>query len=232
MLRALDEDELRERARRAADVEAVAVCLLWGFRHPDHERRVAELALEALDGVHVSTSHETAGVFREYERCATTIVDAALSPLLRRYLERLAERAARRGPARARDDAVERRRGRRRDRRAARLVDRAVGPGGRRGRRARVPRAAGAADAVGARHGRHVVRRVAWRSAAAWRSTGGREVGGRALALPMVDVHTVGAGGGSIAWRDAGGALRVGPALGGRRPRPGLLRPRRRRSRP
>ena len=59
---------------------------------------------------------------------------------------------------------------------------------------------------------------------------GGREVGGRALALPMVDVHTVGAGGGSIAWRDAGGALRVGPALGGRRPRARLLRPRRRAS--
>src|SRR5439155_27324789 len=52
------------------------------------------------------------------------------------------------------------------------------------------------------------------------RETGGREVGGRALALPMVDVHTVGAGGGSIAWRDPGGALRVGPRSAGADPGP------------
>ena len=64
----------RAARRRSTDVdcEAAAVCLLWGFRHPDHERRVAELAAEALGDVHVSTSHETAGVFREYERCVTT----------------------------------------------------------------------------------------------------------------------------------------------------------------
>ena len=97
MLRALDEDALRGGARPASTCEAVAVCLLWGFRHPDHERRVAELAAEALGDVHVSTSHETAGVFREYERCATTIVDAALSPLLRGYL-RAADRARRARP--------------------------------------------------------------------------------------------------------------------------------------
>ena len=56
------------------------------------------------------------------------------------------------------------------------------------------------------------------------RETGGREVGGRALALPMVDVHTVGAGGGSIAWRDAGGALRVGPRSAGADPGPACYR--------
>src|SRR3954447_13876450 len=89
VLRELDEDALRA-ALAGVDAEALAVCLLWGFRHQDHERRVAELVGDEL---HVSTSHETAAVFREYERCATTVVDAALSPLLRRYLERLAERA-------------------------------------------------------------------------------------------------------------------------------------------
>src|SRR4051794_6676087 len=86
----LDEDDLREKLEQLEDVDAVAVCLLWGFRHQGHEKRIAELIPEAI---HVSTSHETAGVFREYERCATTVVDAALSPLLRKYLERLAERA-------------------------------------------------------------------------------------------------------------------------------------------
>src|SRR4051794_17336261 len=89
VLEELDEDALGADLAEL-DAEAVAICLLWGFRHQDHERRAAELV---PDGVHVSTSHETAGVFREYERCATTVVDAALSPLLRRYLERLAERA-------------------------------------------------------------------------------------------------------------------------------------------
>src|SRR4051795_9987680 len=91
VLRELDEAALLE-ALGGLDCEAIAVCLLWGFRHPGHERRVAELAAEALGGAHVSTSHETAGVFREYERCATTIVDAALSPLLRGYLDWLGER--------------------------------------------------------------------------------------------------------------------------------------------
>src|SRR5919204_3114804 len=92
VLRPLDEDALRS-ALDGLDAEAAAVCLLWGFRHPEHELRVASLLEESVPGIHVSTSHETAGVFREYERCATTVVDAALSPLLRGYLERLTERA-------------------------------------------------------------------------------------------------------------------------------------------
>ena len=79
VLRELDEEALRA-ALDELDAEAAAVCLLWGFRHPEHERRVAALLEEAAPGIHVSTSHETAGVFREYERCATTVVDAALSP--------------------------------------------------------------------------------------------------------------------------------------------------------
>ena len=159
VLRELDEDELRE-ALGELEAESVAVCLLWGFRHPDHERRVAELAGEALPDAHVSTSHETAGVFREYERCATTIVDAALSPLLRGYLERLAERARDEGlpvpeimlsSGGIADSATAARHGSwtvlsgpgRRRRRG-----RGDGEAGRRRRRRR------------ARHGRHVMRRV------------------------------------------------------------------------
>ncbi len=92
VLRELDDDELRTQLD-GLEFEAAAVCLLWGFRHPDHERRCGDLVAEAAPDAHVSLSHETAGVFREYERCATTVVDAALSPLLRGYLERLSERA-------------------------------------------------------------------------------------------------------------------------------------------
>src|SRR3954452_10858840 len=90
--RELDEGELRSQLD-GVEFEAAAVCLLWGFRHPGHERRAGELVAESTPDAHVSLSHETAGVFREYERCATTVVDAALSPLLRGYLERLAGRA-------------------------------------------------------------------------------------------------------------------------------------------
>ncbi|MGI8750595.1 MAG: hydantoinase/oxoprolinase N-terminal domain-containing protein, partial [Thermoleophilaceae bacterium] len=98
VLRALDEDVLRERlAELDDDVEAVAVCLLWGFRHPAHERRIAEMIAEERPDAHVSTSHETAAVFREYERLTTTTVDAAVSPLLRRYLRRLTDRTAQAG---------------------------------------------------------------------------------------------------------------------------------------
>src|SRR5690242_7544238 len=68
VLRALDESELASRMQEL-DVEATAVCLLWGFRHREHEQAVASLVERELPGVHVSVSHDTAGVFREYERC-------------------------------------------------------------------------------------------------------------------------------------------------------------------
>src|SRR3954449_7522390 len=93
-------DELeRDAATRLADdvagcePEAIAVCLLHAYRHPEHEQRVGEALRERLgEDVHVSLSHETVGTFREYERAATTEVDAALSPLLAAYLRRLVQR--------------------------------------------------------------------------------------------------------------------------------------------
>ena len=72
-----------------AGAEAVAVVLLHSYRHPEHERRSARRSPSALPGVHVSLSHEVVGTFREYERAATTEIDAALSPLLARYLSAL-----------------------------------------------------------------------------------------------------------------------------------------------
>ena len=84
-------DALASRVREA-EVESVAIVLLHSYRHPAHELEL-DRALQALGDVHVSLSHEVVGTFREYERAATTEIDAALSPLLRRYLERLAERA-------------------------------------------------------------------------------------------------------------------------------------------
>src|SRR4051794_18376352 len=94
VLRNLDEDALRERlAALPDDCESAAVCLLWSFLHPEHEERVAAVVEDVRPDLHVSTSHETAPVFREYERCATTVVDAAISPLMRSYLRELTRRA-------------------------------------------------------------------------------------------------------------------------------------------
>ena len=216
VLRPLDAEVLRARIDAAGEFDAAAVCLLWGFRHPEHEVACGN----ALgDGIHVSLSHEAAGVFREYERCATTVVDAALSPLLRRYLERLADRATEAGlpvpeimlsgggvaPA-----AV-----------AAKHGSWTVlsGPAGGAVGAAAAARETGAQEAVCLDMG-GTSSDVSVVSQGRARESGGREVAGRALALPMVDVHTVGAGGGSIGWRDAGGALRVGPRSAGAVPGP------------
>src|SRR5207244_10715776 len=80
-----------------AGAEAVAVCLLFSYLDPEHERAIAERLRDRLPAVHVSTSHEVLPQFREYERCSTTVIDAYLSPLLARYLGRLASAGKERG---------------------------------------------------------------------------------------------------------------------------------------
>src|SRR5215207_6819438 len=88
----LDEASVREAIERLreAEVEAVAVCLLFAFLHPEHERRVGAAVREALPGVHVSLSSEVLPEFREYERFSTTAADAYLAPKLAAYLKNLA----------------------------------------------------------------------------------------------------------------------------------------------
>ena len=75
--------------------ESVAICLLFSFAEPAHERRLAAALRERFPGLHVSVSSEVLPRFREYERCATTVLDAYLSPLLGGYLRQLAERCLR-----------------------------------------------------------------------------------------------------------------------------------------
>ncbi len=220
-LRALDDDgtaAVVERLR-ALEPEAVAVCLLHAYRHPEHERALGEALARALPGVHVSLSHAAVGTFREHERAATTEVDAALSPLLAAYLRRLVDRAEEAGLPRP--DVMQSSGG---------LTD--VGHAG--AHAATTVLSGPAGGAAGA----------AWAAAVAGergalcfdmggtscdvcvikdgrvRETAGRRVGDRPIALPMLDLHTVGAGGGSVAWADAGGALRVGPRSAGARPGP------------
>ena len=207
-------DRLRE-----SDAESVAVCLLFAFRDPDHERRIASALREAVPDLHVSTSHEVLPAFREYERFSTTVIDAYLSPLLGRYLGALTEACRDRGLA---EPEVMRSSGGTADAdEAARSGAWSVlsGPAGGAVGAGLLARSAGHPDAIGVDMGGTSCD-VCVVDAGEVRRTDSREIGGRPIQLPMVDVHTVGAGGGSIGWRDAGGALRVGPRSAGAEPGP------------
>ncbi|MEJ7797675.1 MAG: hydantoinase B/oxoprolinase family protein [Solirubrobacteraceae bacterium] len=219
VLRALEDPAALAGAVAAHEPQAVAVVLLHAYAHPGHERAIAAALAERLPGVHVSLSHEVVGTFREYERAATTEVDAALSPLLARYLRRLLERAAQAGLPEPR--IMQSGGGLAAAGLAARHAAFTVlsGPAGGAAAAALVARSGGHADLVCFDMGGTSCD-VCVVEHGAVRETTGREVGGRPLALAMVDIHTVGAGGGSIAWRDPGGALRIGPRSAGADPGP------------
>ncbi|HET8567109.1 MAG TPA: hydantoinase/oxoprolinase family protein [Solirubrobacterales bacterium] len=206
-------------AVEASDAEAVAVCLLFSYLDDEHERRIAAALRERLPGVHVSASHEVLPRFREYERCSTTVIDAYLSPLLGRYLGRLGEAAG--GACLPQPLVMRSSGGVAPAEEAARAGAWSVlsGPAGGAVGAGLLAGLSGDGNALGFDMGgtscdvcvveSGEVRRTDW-----------REIGGRPIQLPMVDVHTVGAGGGSIGWRDAGGALRVGPRSAGADPGP------------
>ncbi|MBV9168128.1 MAG: hydantoinase/oxoprolinase family protein [Solirubrobacterales bacterium] len=202
-----------------ADPDAVAVVLLHSYSHPEHEREIGRALAEALPDAHISLSHEVVGTFREFERAATTEVDAALSPLLRSYLRRLVERA--RGGGLPEPTIMQSNGG---------LIDAATaashaswtvlsGPAGGTSGAAFVARQAGAPDALCFDMGGTSCD-VCVVEGGSVHERGTSSIAGRPLSLPAVAVHTVGAGGGSVAWSDPGGALRVGPRSSGADPGP------------
>jgi N-methylhydantoinase A len=201
------------------DVEAVAVCLLFAFRDPRHEVAVATELRARHPGVHVVASHEVAPEFREYERASTTSADAYLAPVAARYLRALA--------AAAREGGL-----------PEPLVMLSSGGVATIGEAAAHPAAilvsGPAAGVVGAGL---VARRAGFEHAIAFDMGGTstdvcllpggraarvaeRTVAGLPIRLPTVDLHTVGAGGGSLVRVDVGGALRVGPESAGAHPGP------------
>jgi N-methylhydantoinase A len=217
----LADDEVAELVDRlrGSGAESVAVCLLFAFRDPAHEQRIASALREALPELHVSTSHEVLPAFREYERFSTTVIDAYLTPLLGRYLGSLTAACRERGLA---EPEVMRSSGGTADAgEAARSGAWSVlsGPAGGAVGAGLLARSAGHPDAIGLDMGGTSCD-VCVIDAGEVRRTDSREIDGRPIQLPMVDVHTVGAGGGSIGWRDAGGALRVGPRSAGADPGP------------
>lgn len=202
-----------------AGVDAVAVCFLFSFLDGAHERRAAEVLRSMLPGVRVSLSSEVLPEFREYERFSTTTADAYLSPRLNGYLARLRERLAEAGLPRplvmqSSGGVIE----------LDAIAERASGcilsgP------------AAGVIGAsfvaAGSGHSNLLTFDMGGTSTdvalvvdGEVQTTTAAVVDGIPIKHPMVDVHTVSAGGGSIGWADPGGALRVGPRSAGAVPGP------------
>jgi N-methylhydantoinase A len=218
---ALDEKDLEKAISgiKEAEVGAVAVCLLFAFMRPEHEKRVGEALREALPDVHVSLSSEVLPEFREYERFSTTAADAYLAPRLAAYLKNLAGKAevggvpgplimqSSGGVVRIEDAVAD----------AAGCV--LSGPAGGVVGAAYVGSLGGYRDLLTFDMG-GTSTDVAPIIDGEAQTTTETVVAGVPIKLPMVDVHTVSAGGGSIAWADAGGALRVGPHSAGAEPGP------------
>jgi N-methylhydantoinase A len=214
VLRALDLESVP-----VVDAEAVAVCLLFSFRDPSHEQAVVDELRRRLPGTRVVASHEIAPEFREYERASTTAIDAYLGPVLARYLGALAERCAEAGLP---EPLVMRSSGG-----VATVAEAAAhpafallsGPAAGVVGAAIAARSAGVENAISFDMG-GTSTDVALISGGVAERSAQRDVAGYPVRLPSVDVHTVGAGGGSIAWVDEGGALRVGPESAGADPGP------------
>ncbi|MFB6068775.1 MAG: hydantoinase/oxoprolinase family protein [Halobacterium sp.] len=220
----VNEAALADVADRIAetDVESVAVVFLHAYADPTNERRAAAVLRERLDA-NVTASHEVLAAFREYERTATTAVDAYVTPTINAYLGRLADRAAAAGVP---DPLVMQSNGGIAD--VAAIREHAV----------QTALSGPAAGVVGARRaaGESVADRdldglvtfdmggtssdVSLVRDGQIERTGATTVAGHPIGVPMVDVTTVGSGGGSVARVDAGGALRVGPESAGANPGP------------
>jgi N-methylhydantoinase A len=201
------------------DAEAIAVCFLFSFRDSSHERLVAEELRRRYPRTHVVASHQVAPEFREYERASTTAADAYLGPALASYLQGLRARCSAAGLP---EPLVLRSSGG-----VATLEEASAhaswallsGPAGGVVGAAEIARQAGFTEAISFDMGGTSTDVCLISGGSAERSVE-RAVAGLPIRLPSVDVHTVGAGGGSIAWVDAGGALRVGPESAGANPGP------------
>jgi 5-oxoprolinase (ATP-hydrolysing)/N-methylhydantoinase A len=229
--RPLDEDEAHRLAGRLRDagVESVAVCLLHAYLHPAHEERLGEILRAALPGVPVSLSSEILREQQEYERTATTVVNAYVRPLMASYLDRLRHGL---------DDA------------ALSIMQSSGGVMSAADAAERPVYALESGPAAGVVAALALVRELGHENAIAFDMggttakasliEGGRvsrtqeyEVGaalslgsrllrgaGELIRIPTIDIAEVGAGGGSIAWRDEAGAVSVGPRSAGASPGP------------
>jgi len=223
VLEPLGEDEVQRvvAALRALvpPPDALAVALLFAFRHAEHERRLVAALREALPNVPIAASHEVLPVFREFERASTTTVEAYLRPKVSAYLGRLERDVRARGIGMLR---------------VMTSSGGTLSPGAAAGRAASLALSGPAGGVIGARLVGAAVGLpdlltldMGGTSADASLVSGGTPLGdgggvvaGIPLALPAVLIETVSAGGGSIARIDEGGALKVGPESAGAVPGP------------
>lgn len=204
---------------REAEAEAVAISLLWSFENPVHEIRLHDALRDAMPDVFITCSHEIDPTMNEYERTSTTVVNAYIGPLINKYFTLVASETGRRGLPEPRimqsngglssiHEA---------GRRPVALLE--SGPA------AGVAACAYLAEASGAKNVLAVdMGGTSFDVAVIVDGTPRRlmesEVHGYAVRTPMLDIRSIGAGGGSIAWMDSGGALRVGPQSAGSQPGP------------
>ena len=202
------------------DVDGVAICLLFSFLNPDHERRLAEAISARLPDLHVSASYEVQPEFREYERMSTTVLNAYLQPQVTRYMERLGKSVAGLN-SEAAIGINQSSGGLMSIERASHFPVRTAlsGPAAGVVGAAHVARLAETPDAITFDMGGTSTDVCLVRDAKA-EMTFGREVAGFPVRLPAIDIHTIGAGGGSIAWFGPDGLLKVGPQSAGAVPGP------------
>ena len=207
-------DDLAAALRAAGGIESIAVCTLFSFLHPEHEKKLADRLREL--GYPVSVSHEILPEFREYERTSTTVINAYVGPVLEGYLAEI-ERGLADGSTLA---IMQSNGGTISTAQARREAVRCIlsGP-------------AGGVTAADGLHGGAAETRLLTIDMGGT-STDVSLIAGRALVtteavldglpigVPVLDIHTIGAGGGSIATIDPGGGLRVGPESAGADPGP------------
>jgi len=220
--RKLDEKALKAIARktRRQQIRAVAVCLLHSYVNPAHEQRVRELLLEECPDVDVCLSSEVLPEIKEYERMSTTAMNACVVPIVDRYLKDLQHRLAETGIKRTIH---------------VMQSNGGIMPSYLAGQKSALTILSGPAAGVlggvalakDAGFGNVMTVDMGGTSfdiCLAHRGepkfTRASEIGGHALGIPMIDIHTIGAGGGSIAWIDRGGILKVGPQSAGADPGP------------
>lgn len=222
VLTPLDESSVMEVVEyfNGQGVQAVVVCLLFSFLNPAHEKRVAEICCESLPGVAVSLSHQICPEFREYERTCTTVMNGYLGPIIDVYMRNLQDRLADKygdvrlhimqsnGGSMSAEVAGSN---------AAHLIN--SGPAGGAMAAAYLTQALGRSYAIGADMGGTTFD-ISIIDNGMPRTTTWGGVTEYPIKLPMVDMKTIGAGGGSIAWVDEQGVLYVGPQSAGSDPGP------------
>lgn len=218
----LDEAEVRSVVRELRDkqVESIAVCLLYSYIVPDHEKRVAQIIREEYPGVYVSLSSEVLPEFREYERLSTVVTNAYIGPVVHGYLSRLRQKLADQG-LEAVPHVTQSNGGVIPFVTAEAMPVRLVLSGPSTGvvGAAQICSAAGFPNIITFDMG-GTSSDVSLVQNGEPKVTAGMELDGRPIRSPMLDIHTVGAGGGSIGWIDTGGHLRVGPQSAGAFPGP------------